>query len=105
MVARAILENPAVFAGYTKTPVSCLKRWLEINVELDSHFTIFHRHLIHMTESILTKSERRTFNNLTTRDDVVSFLCDRFEFQLMTSEPRGDARGDDETATKTTTEL
>ncbi|CAG7712038.1 unnamed protein product [Allacma fusca] len=82
MVARALLENPGLFAGHSKTPASCLKRWLEINVELGTHFTIFHRHLIHMTESILTKSERKIFNGLNNREAVIDWLCDRFEFQL-----------------------
>ncbi|ODM95475.1 tRNA-dihydrouridine(20a/20b) synthase [NAD(P)+]-like [Orchesella cincta] len=79
MSARAMLENPAMYGGYEKTPLSCVKRWIEINENLNTHFTMFHRHLIHMCESHLTKSERRVFNNLTEKDDVLNYLADKFE--------------------------
>ena len=73
MSARAMLENPALYSGYEKTPIFCIKRWMEINDSLDTHFTMYHRHLIHMCESLLSKAERRVFNNLTTKEDVANF--------------------------------
>jgi len=78
MSARAILANPGLYNGHSKTPLSAIKRWIEINEELDSYFTLFHKHLIHMCESVLTKAERRIFNNLRTKEEVITFLNDRF---------------------------
>jgi len=40
---------------------------------------MFHRHLIHMCESHLTKPERRVFNVLTGKEEVLSYLADKFE--------------------------
>lgn len=83
MSARGILENPSLFTGlHEETPVSVLKRWIEINQKLDSHFTMFHRHLMSMTEKILNRVERREFNVLTTREDVVDYLIRKFEFTI-----------------------
>lgn len=80
-----MLENPALYSGYEKTPVSCIKRWIEINESLNTHFTMFHRHLIHMCESQLTKTERRVFNNLTEKEDVLSFLYNKFSLDSISN--------------------
>jgi len=76
MVARGILENPALFAGYDRTPAKCVADWLEISGEQDIHFTAFHRHLMQMCEKILCKSQRRTFNAFTNKQEVISYLSE-----------------------------
>lgn len=78
MAARALLENPALFSGEEKTPLECIFRWVEINDKLDSHFTMFHRHLIHMCAPLLNKFEKRVFNNLTDKGDVIEYLEAKF---------------------------
>ncbi|XP_021958136.1 tRNA-dihydrouridine(20a/20b) synthase [NAD(P)+]-like isoform X1 [Folsomia candida] len=78
MSARSILENPALFTGQVKTPVDCINKWCEINTRLDTHFTMFHRHLIHMCAPLLNKFERRIFNNLTDKKAVLDFISDKF---------------------------
>lgn len=77
-----MLENPAMYSGFEKTPISCIRRWMEINDSLATHFTMYHRHLIHMCEGQLTKAERRVFNNLTTKEDVADFLFNKFDIAI-----------------------
>jgi len=79
MSARALLENPALFSGLKTTPVSCVKDWLNITERLGTHFTIFHRHLIFMSETLLSRADRRVFNILTNREDVVNYLEDKLD--------------------------
>lgn len=87
MSARAMLENPGMYSGFEKTPVSCIKRWMEINDSLDTHFTMYHRHLIHMCESQLSKAERRVFNNLTTKEHVSEYLTNKFDLDMCNIPP------------------
>lgn len=83
MSARGILENPSLFTGqYNITPVSVVKRWIEINQRMDAHKTMFHRHLISMTEKLFTKPERREFNNLVEKDEIIQYLTNKFEFTI-----------------------
>lgn len=81
MSARGIIENPGLYAGYFSTPMSALKRWIEITNELNINFTLFHRHLVHMTEKILRKPERRLFNELKTKAEVLDMLNDKFDLE------------------------
>jgi len=86
MSARGILDNPALFSGHTQIPPNCILRWMDINAKLDSHFTMFHRHLIHMLSSQLNKTEKRYFNYLTQKSDVIDFIQDRFGHSVSISE-------------------
>jgi len=85
MSARGLLKNPGLFAGYESTPISCVKRWLEISENMDSHFTMFHRHLVTMCETLLTRAERRVFNIMTSKEAVVLYLTEKFNFSLSTN--------------------
>jgi tRNA-dihydrouridine synthase 4 len=91
MSARAIIENPAMFAGFDKTPVECMEKWIDINERLwslnliDYHFTMFHRHLIHMCSPLLTKPERKVFNNLTNKEDVLDYIGKKFGLEQFIS--------------------
>ena len=77
-----MLENPALFMGADKTPESCVQTWINIALEDDIHFILFHRHLIFMLERILPKSERRIFNNLKSKEDVLHFISNYFKFEI-----------------------
>jgi len=74
MSARGILHNPGLFAGYQNTPLSAVQDWLNIK---HTNFLWFHHHLVFMCERLLPKSARKTFNQLRTASDVVSFLEDK----------------------------
>ena len=39
MAARGILNNPAMYAGYTDTPLECVKEW--VSVILRETYTTF----------------------------------------------------------------
>lgn len=74
MCARGLLENPALFAGYTTTPVECVKDWVNIAIKYGTPFQYFHSVLSQMLQNILIKSERRYFNTLISTSAVLDFL-------------------------------
>ena len=74
MAARGILENPAMFAGYSETPIDCIRDWIQLSVEAGSCFTHFHHHLIYMCQKILTRAERKYFNSLSSTSAVLDYM-------------------------------
>ncbi|XP_055643839.1 tRNA-dihydrouridine(20a/20b) synthase [NAD(P)+]-like isoform X2 [Toxorhynchites rutilus septentrionalis] len=81
MTARGILSNPALFAGYKQTPLECIQKWLNITAEAgaDITFQAMHHHLTFMAETLLTKSQRIIFNNLTKdKQKVLDFFAEHF---------------------------
>ena len=77
MVARGLLNNPAMFQGYANTPIKCVKDWVEISMAMGTHFTCFHNHLIYMLEKLSTKADKRLFNTLQSTPAVLEYL-DKF---------------------------
>ena len=61
MAARGLLENPALFAGYDKTPWECVERYINYALSFGSNFHIFQHHLAEMTRGIFTKKGTATF--------------------------------------------
>lgn len=82
MSARGILQNPAMFKGYSETPKECIQNWVQLSLASNLHFTTFHHHLVFMLEKILQKRHRRKFNNLTNYFDVLFFLNQFFGFSF-----------------------
>ncbi|RZB41533.1 tRNA-dihydrouridine(20a/20b) synthase [NAD(P)+]-like, partial [Asbolus verrucosus] len=98
MVANGLLTNPTLFTGTTSTPIDCVQKWLNIcyNTTFDDEqynkivdhtipekpnhltFQCFHHHLVFMLEKILTKKEKRVFNNLQSFSRVLGFIKDKF---------------------------
>jgi len=74
MTARGILTNPALFLGYSATPLVCVQDWLDITSTIPTEFQCFHHHLVFMLEKILPKKERVLFNNLQNKSSVLEFL-------------------------------
>ncbi|UYV83308.1 DUS4L [Cordylochernes scorpioides] len=75
MSARGLLANPALYAGYSNTPTSCVEDWVEIALgELGVPFTPFHHHLSFMLEHCLPRGERKLFNLLSSPTAVLDFL-------------------------------
>lgn len=78
MSARGILTNPALFSGYSVTPLNCVQDWLDITSTIPTPFTCFHHHLVFMLEKILPKKNRMFFNNLHNKTSVLEFLKDTY---------------------------
>lgn len=83
MAARGILSNPAMFAGYSETPLSCVQQWLNIHEKQQENMSSqnFHHHLTFMMESILRKQDRKTFNDLSKKSQVLEFLSEKFNMR------------------------
>lgn len=82
MSARGILQNPAMFGGYSRTPRECVEQWIRISLDSGVLFATFHHHLVFMLERVLPKHSRRTFNSMNTFPDVLNFLNDYFLFNF-----------------------
>jgi len=78
MSARALLQNPALFAGHEVTPVECIRDWVDISLSTGVTFAQFHHQLMFMMERLLSKSEKRIFNRLQCVPAVLNYLEDRF---------------------------
>lgn len=55
MVARALLENPALFDGHDVTPKSCVEDYIRFALEDGTPFTCFHHHLCYMMEKSFSR--------------------------------------------------
>lgn len=82
MAARGLLQNPALFAGYEKTPVSCIQDWVTLAVESGMPFQCFHHHLVFMLEKVLPKNERKIFNVFTSTNEILTYLKDYFNIEI-----------------------
>lgn len=99
MVANGLLTNPSLFAGSAITTTDCIQKWLNIcyNTTLSYRninqfpaisekpnnltFQCFHHHLVFMLEKILSRQEKRVFNNLQKFQDVLSFIKTKFNLE------------------------
>nr|XP_029718795.1 tRNA-dihydrouridine(20a/20b) synthase [NAD(P)+]-like [Aedes albopictus] len=84
MSARGILSNPAMYAGFERTPLECIQRWINITTQADTDITYqaMHHHLTFMAESLLTKEQRIVFNNLTKdKGRVYDFFREHFQLE------------------------
>lgn len=80
MCARGLLENPALFAGYTSTPVECIRDWVEIALKEATPFAYFHSTLSQMLQHVLSKTDRRYFNTLYSTSGVIDYLNENVFF-------------------------
>ena len=74
MSARGLLENPALFAGYNKTPWEAVERYIELSIRYGSCHAIMHHHLVTMMQSILPASSARHFNTLSSIPSIINFI-------------------------------
>ncbi|XP_066149372.1 tRNA-dihydrouridine(20a/20b) synthase [NAD(P)+]-like [Euwallacea fornicatus] len=101
MVANAVLTNPELFSGSTVTSLGCVQQWLDIcynsTLTIDDYisdsqktiserprnltFQCFHHHLVFMLEKLLTKKQRRVFNNMKSFTLVLRFLEQNFRLK------------------------
>lgn len=101
MVANGILNNPCLFRGDSITPLECVQTWVDLcynctfskeiyqNEIINPTFSIierppnitfqcFHHHLVFMMNKLLSRNEKRFFNNLKKFSEVLNFLNERF---------------------------
>ncbi|KAJ8046381.1 tRNA-dihydrouridine(20a/20b) synthase [NAD(P)+]-like [Holothuria leucospilota] len=78
MSARGMLQNPAMFAGYSETPLCCVQDWVDLGLSLGTPFTCFHHHLIQMLEQGLPKAEKKVFNVLTSTAGILDYLEENY---------------------------
>lgn len=76
MSARGLLENPALFAGYQKTPREAVTRYVDLALQYGSCHAIMHHHLVTMLESQLPTSTARYFNTLSSIPSILDFLSE-----------------------------
>ena len=74
MAARGILDNPALYAGCSHTPLECVKDWTSFSLGTGVTFTQFHAHLIHMLDKVTARTEKRVFNSLSSTPAVLDYL-------------------------------
>ncbi|XP_015524197.1 tRNA-dihydrouridine(20a/20b) synthase [NAD(P)+]-like isoform X1 [Neodiprion pinetum] len=85
MSANGILTNPALYSGFSETPLACIQDWLDITSSIPTHFICMHHHLVFMLEKILPKKERCYFNNLQTKESVFEFIDNYYGMKPKTS--------------------
>ncbi|KAF9920573.1 tRNA-dihydrouridine(20a/20b) synthase [NAD(P)+]-like protein [Modicella reniformis] len=82
MAARGILENPALFAGYSTTPWECVETYVDLALSYGTNAFIFHHHLMYMFERSMSNAERRTFNSLTTIPSILDYLEEHYDLDI-----------------------
>jgi tRNA-dihydrouridine synthase 4 len=82
MSARGLLENPALFAGYEKTPVECVKEFMRYAVGYGMNSFLIHGHLGWMLDKILSKAEKKQFNQLVGTTACIDYLEDHFGIEF-----------------------
>lgn len=84
MSARGLLENPALFKGYTKVPNECINELLNLIRIYNSFSLIEVQKLINkMYFNDSPKSERVKFNSLRNMDDIYQYFKDNGIYQGM----------------------
>lgn len=81
MSARGILDNPTLYAGYSYTPLSCIKDWIHLSLETGVTFSTFHHHLLYMLDTITTRTDKRVFNTLSSIPAVLDYLEQRYNIK------------------------
>lgn len=78
MSARGILNNPALYAGHSYTPFSCIKEWIDLSLSCGVTFSTFHHHLLYMLDQCTSRTEKRVFNTLTSVPAVLDYLEEHY---------------------------
>ncbi|CAG8550687.1 11275_t:CDS:2 [Paraglomus brasilianum] len=82
MSARGILENPALFSGYNRTPWECVEKFMRLSLDYGNNFFIFHHHLIYMLENVMSNAESKAFNTLANTPAVLDYLEEHYGLKL-----------------------
>jgi len=80
MSARGLQENPALFAGYERIPLSGIERFVNLSAQNGFLFPLFHRHLADMLGAwFSSREEKKFFNMLSSAPSVIDFLEETYQ--------------------------
>lgn len=74
MAARGLLANPALFAGYDRTPHHAVAHFVNLATDYGFIHSLLHRHVAYMLEDRLSRPEKVWFNSLGSSVQVVEYL-------------------------------
>lgn len=74
MAARGLLANPALFAGYERTPSHAVTNFVNLASDYGLIHSLFHRHTAYMLEERFSKPEKVWFDSLGSTGQVVQYL-------------------------------
>ncbi|WVQ82369.1 hypothetical protein IAT38_004497 [Cryptococcus sp. DSM 104549] len=77
MAARGLLANPALFAGYDRTPEHCASQFINLAIDYGFKYELFQRHLSYMLESHFSRPERIWFNTFGGPASMLTYLKER----------------------------
>jgi tRNA-dihydrouridine synthase len=81
MAARGLLENPALFAGFDKTPTDAISQFIHYAVQGGMRHELVVHHLTEMMTKTSTKRERAGLATCNDMVDVVDWLDSREKLQ------------------------
>lgn len=81
MSARGILANPALFAGYSKTPWRAIEFFLDFSTADGLPFKLVQHHLSEMMSTGLAKNCRKELNECKTFPELIDWLDKNFELK------------------------
>jgi tRNA-dihydrouridine synthase 4 len=79
MAARGLLENPTLFAGFDKTPIEAVSRFMHYCIEGGMRHELVIHHLSEMMTSRTTKRERAGLVACNDMVDVIDWLDKRWK--------------------------
>lgn len=79
MAARGLLTNPALFAGFDKTPWGAVERFLDYSMSHPIPFRLTQHHVSEMLDGQVPKKERNIMcETTTTIVEFIDWLDERF---------------------------
>ncbi|KAI8853853.1 hypothetical protein BC829DRAFT_424591 [Chytridium lagenaria] len=82
MAARGLLENPALFSGYTTTPLLAIEAYARAGIAYGSSAFIYHHHLMYMLDNSMSKAEKKRFNVISTIPGCLDYLDEHYGIDL-----------------------
>lgn len=81
MAARGILSNPAMFAGYTKTPWRAVELFWDYVTAYGLPYALTIHHFSEMLEAELTKKEKKDLNDCKNMIELICWFDERFDMK------------------------
>lgn len=79
MAARGLITNPALFAGYKKTPWGAVERFLDYNMRSPLPYRFTLHHISEMAEAMIPRRERaQMIDSCKNIVELIDWLDDRF---------------------------
>ncbi|KAJ3216891.1 tRNA-dihydrouridine(20a/20b) synthase [NAD(P)+]-like protein [Dinochytrium kinnereticum] len=87
MAARGLLENPALFAGFSTTPRLAVEAYARAGVAYGSSSFIYHHHLMYMLDNSMSRAEKKRFNILNSIPACLDYLEEHYGIDLSKRPP------------------